>query len=102
MTTQETNNAITTATISESVATQFNLTKKQSREIVDSIVQQITDAVVAGERVQLFQFGQFSTVDTIARTGRNPKTGEALDIPASKKVSFKASSALKNAVKATV
>ena len=58
--------------------------------------------VRAGETVRISGLGTFETADTAARTARNPSTGEAVDVPASKRVSFKASKPLKDAVKATV
>lgn len=94
-------NTLNTTTLVDIIAESHDLTKKVAREIVDSVLQTIVSSVVAGDRVALSQFGIFEAADTAARTGRNPATGEDLEIPASKRVSFKASKAFKEAVKAT-
>lgn len=95
-------NTINTVTLSEELAQAKEITKKESKEIVDFVLNSIKNAVIEGTEVRLAGFGIFATADTAAREGRNPITGEALSIPASKRVSFKASSTFKTAVKATV
>ncbi|MCD8216533.1 MAG: HU family DNA-binding protein [Clostridiales bacterium] len=60
----------------------------------------VTDALQNGDRVQLVGFGTFETVDRPERTGKNPRTGEAMTIAASKAPKFKAGKALKDAVNA--
>lgn len=75
-----------------------NLTKAQAKEIVDATLGAVRDALVAGEEVNLPGFGKFKVQDKPARTGRNPSTGETIQIAASKKISFAAGKALKDAV----
>jgi len=66
------------------------------------LLQAIVDSVVAGETVRLSGFATLEAVDVAAKTGRNPSTGEALEIPASKRVSVKVAAPFKRAVKDTV
>lgn len=93
---------VTLTTLSATLADQHGITKTLASELARSLVQGIIDAVVAGETVRISGLGTFETADTAARTARNPSTGEAVAVPASKRVSFKASKPLKDAVKATV
>lgn len=74
------------------------LTKAQAKEAVDTLLGALRDALAAGEEVNLPGFGKFKIQDRPARTGRNPATGESIQIAASKKVSFAAAKALKDAV----
>jgi len=67
-------------------------------ETIDAFLDTVTNAVVKGDPVQLIGFGSFSTGVRAARTGRNPRTGEALQIAASKTVKFTAGKAFKDAV----
>lgn len=60
----------------------------------------VTENLAKGEEVVITGFGKFSVTERAARTGRNPATGEQMEIPASKAVSFKAQKALKDAVNA--
>jgi len=74
------------------------ITQKEAARYLDFFLSQITEELKAGKEVALPGFGKFSTKITAARTGRNPITGEVLDIPAKRKVVFKAQKALKEAV----
>jgi DNA-binding protein HU-beta len=74
-------------------------TQKQAKEAVDCVLQAITDALTDEESVQIAGFGTFKISARKARTGRNPKTGEAIEIPASKVPKFVAGKSLKDAVK---
>ena len=74
------------------------LTKAQAKQIVDGGFAAIRDAAISGEEVSLPGFGKFKVQNKPARTGRNPQTGEAVQIAASKKVSFQPAKALKDAV----
>ena len=65
---------------------------------VDGVFESITNSLRGGEEVRLVGFGSFSVVRRKATTGRNPRTGEAIDIPASNQPKFKAGKALKEAV----
>ncbi|WP_144489984.1 HU family DNA-binding protein [Bacillus thuringiensis] len=82
------------------VAIQSELTKPQASLAVDAVLESIQQALQNGDNVQLIGFGTFEVRDRAAREGRNPHTGEALTIPASKVPAFKAGKALKEAVKA--
>ena len=81
------------------VAEKAGLSKKQSAAAVDAAVEAVVEALKAGEKVQLIGFGTFEVKERAARTGFNPRTKEAIAIPASKVASFKAGAALKEAVK---
>ena len=73
-------------------------TKSATKYNVEVMFEVMTDVLVSGDTVEYPGFGKFSTVDRDARTARNPKTGEAVEVPAKKAVKFSASSVLKNAV----
>ena len=84
----------------DSVAKHASLTKKQAGEAIDSITDAITNALASGDEVTLVGFGSFKTTQRAARTGRNPKTGEPLEIKASTVPAFKPGKALKDACNA--
>lgn len=81
------------------VATKADLSKKDAEAAVKAVLDAVTEALADGEKVALVGFGTFEVKERAARTGKNPRTGEAIEIPASKVPSFKAGTALKNAVK---
>ena len=74
-------------------------TKKEAHAAVDSVFSSIAKALEKGEAVSLIGFGTFKVVDRKARKGRNPQTGEEIDIAASKVPKFVAGKALKETVK---
>lgn len=74
------------------------MTKKQAGEALDAMVAAITTHLKRGDRVSVPGFGSFSVSERAARTGRNPKTGATIKIPASKNVRFKAGKDLKDTV----
>ena len=78
---------------------EIEVTKKDLGIIVECVLKAIQDEVVAGGKVQLVGFGTFEAVERAARDGRNPLTGEAMKIAASKAPKFKAGKAFKDAVK---
>jgi DNA-binding protein HU-beta len=80
------------------VAEKTGQTKKLSEEMVDATLAAITEDLAAGGKVQLLGFGSFEVKDRAARTVRNPKTGEPMDVAASKSASFKPGKALKDAL----
>ena len=80
------------------IADSAGLTKADAGRAVDSFVGSVTSALQAGESVSLIGFGTFTVRDRAARMGRNPRTGEAIQIKASKNPAFKAGKALKDAV----
>ena len=71
---------------------------KDAERAVNATVEAITEAMSAGDKVQLVGFGTFDVAERAAREGRNPQTGEAMPIPASKAPRFKAGKALKDAI----
>jgi DNA-binding protein HU-beta len=77
------------------LAEEHELTKTFARDLVDSIFQKITDSVQDGEEVAIFGFGKFKVVERGARKGRNPQTGEAIKIAASKNLKFESAKSLK-------
>lgn len=77
----------------------LGLTKKKAGEAVEATFEAIKDALQNGERVQVVGFGNFSVKSKPARKGRNPRTGAEIEVPAKKVPVFKASGALKDAVR---
>jgi DNA-binding protein HU-beta len=80
------------------VAAKTGLTKKDAEKAVLALVETVTEAVVKGDKVMLVGFGSFETKIREARIGRNPKTKEAINVPATRVPVFKAGKALKDAV----
>lgn len=68
-----------------------DLKKKDVENIVKSTFDSISDAIAAGEKVSILEFGTFATIKINEREGRSPQTGEPITIPAHKKVHFKVS-----------
>ena len=86
------------AELINAVAAAADVSKKDAEAVIVATVDAITQALREGERVQLVGFGSFEVKKRAARTGRNPKTKEAIEIPATTVPTFKAGTALKNAV----
>jgi DNA-binding protein HU-beta len=82
----------------EAVAAAADLTKADASKAVEAVLDSITRALKKGDQVAIVGFGSFSVKSRAARQGRNPKTGAAIDIPASRVPGFKAGKALKDAV----
>ncbi|ABM61386.1 HU family DNA-binding protein [Halorhodospira halophila] len=82
----------------EAVADSADLSKAAAARAVDAMVESVTDALREGDQVTLVGFGTFTVRERAARTGRNPRTGESIDIPASKVPGFKPGKALKDAI----
>ena len=80
------------------VAEKAALSKKDSEKAVNAAFDAITEAMAAGDKVQLVGFGAFEVKERNARVGRNPRTKEEIKIPASRVPAFKAGKALKDAV----
>ena len=78
------------------VAEKSNMTKKDAEAAVNAVTETIVSALKDGEKVQLVGFGTFEVKTRGARTGRNPKTGESIEVPATKHPAFSASKALKD------
>jgi len=82
----------------EAVATSADLTKADATKAVEAFVDTVTKALKKGDQVAIVGFGSFSVKSRAARQGRNPKTGDPINIPASRVPGFKAGKALKDAV----
>ena len=80
------------------VAEKAGIAKKDAEKAVNATLDAITETMVAGDKVQLVGFGTFETHRREARTGRNPRTKEAFEIPASTVPAFKPGKALKDQV----
>ena len=82
----------------QKIAENGNMTKKDAEAALNAVVAAVSEAVAAGEKVQVSGFGSFDVKARDARTGRNPKTGEAVEIAASKRIVFTAAQALKDKI----
>ena len=82
----------------EAVAQKSGLNKKEAEAAINAMTAAITDALKAGDKVQLVGFGTFEVKERGERTGRNPKTGETITIAAAKHPAFTAGKALKDSV----
>ena len=82
----------------EVVALKTGMTKKAAEDAVKAVNEAIAEALAAGDKVQIIGFGTYSVKTRAAREGRNPKTGEAMTIAASKTPAFTAGKALKDAI----
>lgn len=78
----------------EQITLRSTLSKKQAQEALNAIIEITGDVLVKGEDLQLLGLGTFRVSDRSEHLGRNPRTGETIVIPASKKVSFRAASGL--------
>jgi DNA-binding protein HU-beta len=84
--------------LQQQVAEQAGLNKAQAGRAVDAVLDAITSALANGDEVRLTGFGNFRVTQTAARTGRNPRTGETINIAAGKRPAFSPGSRLKQAV----
>ena len=87
------------ADLIDGVASKTGLTKKDATSAVEALFDVVTETLADGERVQVIGFGSFEVRDRAARKGRNPQTGEEIEIPATKVPAFKAGKGLKDGVK---
>ena len=87
------------AELIENFASSTGLTKKDATAAVDAVFSTIQETLAKGEKVQLIGFGNFEVRERAARKGRNPQTGQEIQIAASKVPAFKPGKALKDAVK---
>lgn len=90
---------MTKAELIEALVKKLAISKTQANESIDIILDEITKALSKGDQITLTGFGTFKVSKRAARTGRNPKTGEALKIPAMNVPKFKAGKGLKDAVR---
>jgi DNA-binding protein HU-beta len=91
-------NPMNTTELVDAVAEANDISKAKAKDVVNSILAAIVDAAKRGEEVAIAGFGRFSVKERPARAGRNPRTGEALNIPASKALSFKMSKSVGEAL----
>ena len=82
----------------EIIAEKSHTTKSDSKKMLDAFLETVTETLAQGDSVQLVGFGSFKTSERKARSGRNPRTGEAVEIPAKRVPSFTAGNTLKEAV----
>ncbi len=82
----------------QKIAENGNMTKKDAEIALKAVIDAISEAVAAGDKVQISGFGSFDVKARDARMGRNPKTGEAVEIAASKRVVFSAAQVLKDKI----
>ena len=80
------------------VATGVGISKADAAKSVDSVFSNITSSLKSGNEVRIVGFGTFLVANRAATTGRNPRTGESIQIPAKKVPKFRAGKALKNTV----
>ncbi len=78
------------------VAAKAGVSQKEAGVVVAAVLDEIKDALKKGDKVQLVGFGSFEVRAKAARTGKNPRTGETINIPASKSPAFKAGKAFKD------
>jgi integration host factor subunit alpha len=90
---------VTRANLSDAVYQEVGLSRSESAELVDSALNEISDALVRGETIKLSSFGSFMIRQKGERVGRNPKTGEEAPILPRRVLVFRASPALKERVK---
>ncbi len=89
---------VTRANLSEAVYQEVGLSRSESAELVDSVLHEISDALVRGETIKLSSFGSFMVRQKGERVGRNPKTGEEAPILPRRVLVFRASHALKSRI----
>jgi integration host factor subunit alpha len=94
--------ALTKAEMSEALFNQLGLNKREARELVDLMFEEMREALSNGEQVKLSGFGNFDLRDKRTRPGRNPKTGEPIPITPRRVVTFRPGQKLKARVEAYV
>jgi len=89
---------LTRMDLSESVFREVGLSRNESADLVESVLEKISASLVAGEQVKISSFGTFSIRQKNARVGRNPKTGEEAPIPPRRVLKFRPSNLMKDRV----
>jgi DNA-binding protein HU-beta len=89
---------LTKADLVESLANEFEVSKRQAGDIIDHVLEEIKSALQSGDKVALIPFGSFLVRDRKAREGRNPKTGAKIKIAARRVPAFSAGKSLRDAV----
>ena len=93
-----TDNTLTRMDLSEAVFREVGLSRNESAQLVESVLDHIADALVKGEQVKISSFGTFSVRSKSARVGRNPKTGEEVPINPRRVLTFRPSHLMKDRV----
>lgn len=93
-----TEETLTRADLAEAVYEEVGLSRNESSDLVESVIDEMSDALARGENVKISSFGSFSVRQKGARVGRNPKTGVEVEIKPRKVLVFKASHILKDAI----
>ncbi|WP_238366543.1 integration host factor subunit alpha [Mesobacterium pallidum] len=91
---------LTRMDLSEAVFREVGLSRNESADLVESVLQHMSDSLVAGEQVKISSFGTFSVRDKAARVGRNPKTGQEVPINPRRVLTFRPSHLMKERVAA--
>jgi len=91
---------LTRMDLSEAVFREVGLSRNESAQLVESVLQHISDALARGEQVKISSFGTFSVRDKAARIGRNPKTGDEVPISPRRVLTFRPSHLMKDRVAA--
>ena len=89
---------LTRMDLSEAVFREVGLSRNESADLVENVLNHVSDALVRGEQVKLSSFGTFSLRDKNARVGRNPKTGQEAPIPPRRVLTFRPSHLMKERV----
>lgn len=89
---------LTRMDLSEAVFREVGLSRNESAQLVEAVLEQISDALVRGEQVKISSFGTFSVRNKSARVGRNPKTGEEVPINPRRVLTFRPSHLMKDRV----
>lgn len=93
-----TSNTLTRMDLSEAVFRAVGLSRNESAQLVETVLEEMSDALVRGEQVKISSFGTFSVRDKSARIGRNPKTGEEVPINPRRVLTFRPSHLMKDRV----
>ncbi|CED70860.1 DNA-binding protein HU-beta [Aliivibrio wodanis] len=90
-------NTVNKSQLVDQISESADISKAAAGRALDALVETVTETLKSGDQVALVGFGSFVVRERAARTGRNPKTGEAIEISAAKVPAFKAGKALKDA-----
>lgn len=93
-----TSKTVTRADLTEAVYQEVGLSRNESAQLVESVLEEIADTLSAGEAVKISSFGTFTVRDKAERVGRNPKTGEEVPILPRRVLVFRASHVLKDRI----
>ncbi|MCE6953294.1 integration host factor subunit alpha [Cereibacter sphaeroides] len=93
-------NTLTRMDLSEAVFREVGLSRNESAQLVESVLQHVSDALASGETVKISSFGTFTVRDKSARIGRNPKTGDEVPISPRRVLTFRPSHLMKERVAA--